>query len=326
MRIKRFVLFITLLLLPLTLVGCQNNDGFIKIGILQFMETPALTDAKDGFIKGLELEGYIEGENVRFDIQNPHGNQNEMQTMSKVLLRNNDLVFGIATPAASSLVQTAKEENIKKPILFSAVTDPVASKLIDSNENPGSYVTGTNDMNPVIEQIALAKELLPNAKKIGILYNSNEENSQIQADIAKSAATLNGLTPVEVTFSSINNLQSIATNLANSVDIIYTPTDNAVAGSIGLLDDIAVETKTPFIVGEDTLVSHITSLTIGVNYYNLGLETAKMAVDILKDGKSPSDIPSTGLTNFELVINKTALDKIGVTVPDSLLKRADLII
>lgn len=326
MRLKKIILMFTLLILPLTLVGCIKDDGLIEVGILQFMEAPALTAARQGFIDGLAKEGYIEGENIKFNILNPQGLQNEMQTMSRQLVRNSDLIFAIATPAASSVVQVSKELRSNKPILFTAVTDPVASKLISSNDFPGGNVTGTNDMNPVVEQIALAKQLLPDAKKIGILYNSNEDNSEIQAKIAIKAAKDEGLIVEEKTFSSISDIQTVAGSLANSVDIIYTPTDNMVADSIELLNDISKNYKTPFIVGEDTLVPYISSLTIGISYYNLGLKTAEMAIKILRDDVKPSEIPSTGLTDLKLVINNKFLSNIGIIVPEDLLNKANEVI
>lgn len=319
-------LFIMLLLVFVGLVatGCDDSNGKIKIGILQYLEIDALSDARRGFIDGLEAEGFVNGDNIVIELLNPETDAATMSLQAKKLVRNSDLILAIATPAASAILNEAKDQEKDTPILFTAVTDPVASLLIASNELPGGNVTGTNDMNPIAEQIGLVKQLVPNAKKIGILYTASESNSEIQANIAKAEAEKLGLSVQVSTIDTINDLRLVASQLANNVDAIYIPTDNAIAGAMGIINEVVLEKKIPVINGEVNPVYYGGSISYGIDYYKLGLETAKMAVAILRDNKRPSEIPSIGLAieKFSLVINKKQLDQIGVIIPEALIDAA----
>lgn len=320
---KLFVLL--LLLVSISLVGCEKDD-LLEIGILQYLSHNALDEARQGFIEGLAEAGFVEGENIRITIMNPETDATTLAKQAKDLVRKSDLILAIATPAASAVVNEAKEQGLDVPILFTAVTDPVDAQLIASNEHPGGNVTGTNDMNPIPEQISLVKQLLPNAQKLGIVYTASETNSEFQANIAKSEAEAAGLEVIIRTITSVNDLQQVANSLASDVDALYIPTDNAVAGAFGTVKDIIEAEGIPAIVGEPNLVQEGGSITYGVNYFNLGKLTAQMAVSILKDKTSPKDIPSTGLSEFELVINKKQLDEMGITIPETLLADADRIL
>lgn len=324
MKIKRFIFLLLLFPLIMTLASC-NND-LIVIGILQYVEHDALSEARRGFIDGLEEAGYVDGKNIKIKILNPQADTDMLTLTSSEIVRKSDLILAIATPAAIAVVNQAKEQNKNTPILFTAVTDPVDAKLIESNEKPGGNVTGTNDLNPIKEQIALVKELLPNAKKLGILYTSSEPNSQIQAGLAEAEALKLGLSVVVKTIDRVIDLQLVANQLANEVDIIYVPTDNLISSSMGVLPNILIDKKIPVIAGEAYMVRNGGSITIGVDYYRLGKETAAMAVKILKDGISPKDIPSVGLSNYSLIINKKIFDQMEITVPQELLDKADEIL
>ncbi len=304
------------------LAGC-NLGGKIQIGILQYLEHNALTEARKGFVDGLAEAGFVDGENIRIRVLNPETDAPTMALNSKELVRKSDLILAIATPAAVSVVNEAKEQGKNTPILFTAVTDPVDAKLIASNEKPGGNVTGTNDMNPIKEQIELVKRLNNDAKKLGILYTASETNSSLQAEIAKTEAEKLGLEVVIKTISSVNDLQLVANQLTSEVDMLYIPTDNVIAGAIGSLTDILVQKKVPAIVGESNMVHAGGSITYGVDYYKLGKETALMAVKILKDKVSPKDIPSVGLSEYSLIINKKQLDQMEISIPQDLLDEAD---
>lgn len=322
---KKIIGFILLLVFGIALVGCKNND-LIEIGILQYVEHNALSEARKGFIDGLKEAGYVDGDNISITVLNPQTDAPTMSLQAKELVRKSDLILAIATPAASAVVNEAKDQGKNTPILFTAVTDPVDAKLIKSNETPGGNVTGTNDMNPIKEQISLVKELLPDAKKLGIIYTGSETNSELQANVAKAEAEKVGLEVIVKTIQTVNDLQPVANQLALQVDAFYIPTDNAIAGAMGVIKDIILEKKIPAIVGEPNVVDAGGTITYGVNYYELGRLTAEMAVKILKDGVSPKDIPSVGLSEFDLVINKKQLDEIGITIPEALLEKASRIL
>lgn len=321
MKLRKIIGLFVVMLLGVLLVSCGGKDERIKIGILQFANATALDEAREGFIMVLEEHGLDEKE-VKITVENANADFSIMGQQAKTLVRNNDLVLGIATPAAQALANEVREQDLDIPVLFTAVTDPVDAGLIESNENPGGNITGTNDMNPISEQIALAKELLPEATKLGIIFSSSERNSEIQADEATLVAESLGMEVIIEKIATVNNLQQAATSLASKVDIMYIPTDNTISDSIAILDPILRNAMIPAIAGEEGMVPHIPALTIGINYLELGKVTGEQAVRILKDGVLPKDIPSVGLTNFDLVINKEALTEIEITIPESILNRA----
>lgn len=303
------------------LSGCQD-DGMIEVGILQYVEHNALSEARRGFIEGLEEAGLVDGVNISITVFNPQAEAPTMAIQAKELVRKSDLILAIATPAATAVANEAKEQGKKTPILFTAVTDPVDAKLITRADQPGGNITGTNDMNPIREQISLVKRLLPAAVKLGILYTASESNSQLQANLAKAEAEEIGLEVVVRTINNINDLQAVANQLASQVDALYIPTDNTIAGSMGVIKEIIEQRRIPAIVGEPNQVDAGGSITYGVNYYELGKLTAEMAVQILRDGKKPSEIPSVGLSEFDLIINKKQLESIGIAIPSDLLENA----
>ncbi|HEY8395567.1 MAG TPA: ABC transporter substrate-binding protein, partial [Bacilli bacterium] len=217
---RKIIVLMILFVLGIVFIGCKNDD-LIEIGILQYVEHNALSEARKGFIDGLAEAGYIDGENIRITVLNPQTDAPTMSIQAKDLVRKSDLILAIATPAASVVVNEAKDQGKKTPILFTAVTDPVDAKLIASNEAPGGNVTGTNDMNPIKEQVSLVKELLPDAKELGILYTASETNSELQANIAKTEAEKVGLDVIIRTIENINDLQLVANQLASQVDALY---------------------------------------------------------------------------------------------------------
>lgn len=321
---KLFVLLVAFSLFGL-LASCGNDD-VIEIGILQYLEHNALSEARKGFVDGLKEEGFVDGENIKIKVLNPETDAVTMALNSKELVRTSDLILAIATPAAVSVVNEAKEQGKNVPILFTAVTDPVFAKLIESNEKPGGNVTGTNDMNPIKEQIGLINELGLEVERLGIIYTASESNSEVQANIAKVEAEKLGLEVEVKTIESVNDLQIVLNQLTNNVDVLYIPTDNVIASSMGVVRDIIEEKNILAIVGESNMVHAGGSITYGVDYYRLGKQTAKMAVKILRDGVSPKDIPSVGLEEYSLVINLKQLNKIGITVPQELFEKADEVI
>ncbi len=303
--------------------GSQAASGAaekkLKIGIVQLVEHPALDAAYKGFVDGLAEAGYVDGKNITLDYQNAQGEQPNCQTIaSKLVNDKSDLILAIATPAAQAVANTTKDI----PVLVTAVTDPADAKLVASNEKPGGNVTGTSDLTPVAEQMKLLKQLLPNAKKVAMLYCSSETNSKFQVDIAKKSAAELGLETVEATVSNSNEIQQVVQSLVSKVDAIYAPTDNMIAAGMATVSMVAQPAKLPIIVGESGMVDNGGLATYGINYYDLGLLTAKQAVKILKDGAKPADMPIEYSTNCDLTINKEVAEKIGVTIPQELLDKA----
>ncbi len=308
---KKITTAISIGLAGITLAACSGSDkdtsassDTIHVGILQFMEHVSLTDAKEGFIKELEDSGL----DIVFEEMNAQGDQSNLQSMSEQLSSNNDLTLAIATPAAQSLA-LAESEN---PILFTAVTDPKDSGLVDSNEVPGGNLTGTSDMVPIEEQTSLLLSLIDQPKTIGIAYNSSEPNSKIQADLAAAALEEAGVEVLVATVTTSNDVQTTITSLAQDVDGIYLPTDNTMATTMATIGEVAAEYKVPVVAGATGMVVDGGLATYGINYYDLGRQTARMALRILQEEKDPSEIAVETSEDLELVINEEMAKILGI--------------
>lgn len=306
-------------LLSLTLIlacGAAYAEDKPVIGIIQQMDHVALNAARDGFVKALEDNGFVDGETITLDIQNGQGDQSNLATIAdRFISEKADLVLAIATTAATTMA--GKTESI--PVLGTAITDYVSAKLVESNEKPGYNVSGTSDMNPVSAQIELLKKLAPEAKTVGVLFTSGETNSVIQAAMAKEAIEAQGMTYVEGTATNTNDVQQAVQQLVGKCDAIYLPTDNVMASSMPIIYGVTAESKTPVICGESGMVYNGGLATLGISYFQLGYETGLMAVEVL-GGADISEMPIRFATEgFEYAINKTVADEIGLEIPDDLL-------
>lgn len=287
-----------------------------RIGITQIVTHPSLDAARDGFTQAIKDAGL----EVTYEQENAQGDQGVNTSIAnKFKAANLDLVLAIATPTAQATAQAITDT----PILFTAVTDPVAAKLVKSMEAPGGNVTGTTDMNPVAEQIKLVKQVKPEAKSVGIVYSSGEINSQVQVDLAKKAAAEEGLTVVEKTISSTAELQQAANSI--KADAFYVPTDNNVVSGLGTLIQVAQSAKIPVIAGEGDSVRKGAAVTYGIDYQELGKQTGQMAVRILKEGANPATTPVESLKNMTYYVNKAAAERQGVTIPEDILAKANVV-
>lgn len=302
--------------------GCTGKTGadsskVYNIGIIQYMEHSALDAAREGFIQALADNGYVDGKNIKIDLQNAQGNQSNLSTISDRFVSNNvDLVLAIATPSAQSMASKTKDI----PILGTAITDYEGAKLVDSNTSPGGNVSGTTDMNPIKEQIDLLVKLAPNAKTVGFLYTSSENNSVLQVQIAKEYIEKLGLKYVEVTVTNSNDVQQATESIVQKCDAIYIPTDNVFASAMPIVHGVTKVSKTPVICGESGMVTNGGLATLGINYKDLGYQTGLMAVKILKGEAKIKSMPIQSSTNFDFAINGTVADEIGITIPDDLKK------
>ena len=221
-----------------------------------------------------------------------------------------DLILAIATPAAQAVAGATSDI----PVLITAVTDPAASDLVESNEVPGGNITGTSDLTPVKEQISLLKKILPDAKTVGVLYCTAESNSEIQAKMAKEAIEAAGMTAVDYTVSSSNEIQTVVTSMVGKVDAIYAPTDNTIAAGMTTVAMIANENKIPTICGEEGMVKAGGLATYGIDYYELGYLTGKQAVKILTEGADVSKMPIEylPLEKCKLSVNEETAKTLGI--------------
>ena len=287
----------------------------LKVGIVQYMDHVALDAAREGFVAALADNGYVDGENIAIDLQNAQGDQSNLSTISdRFVSEKENLVLAIATPATQAIAGKTTEI----PILGTAVTDYVSARLVDSNEAPGSNVTGTTDMNPIKEQIDLLVKLVPDAKTVGVLYTSSEDNSILQAGIAKEAIEKLGLNYVEVTVTNSNDVQQATQSIVGKCDAIYIPTDNTFATAMPVVYGVTSVSKTPVICGESGMVDNGGLATLGINYYDLGYQTGLMGVKILKGEAEPASMPIEASTKFDFAINGAVAEEIGLTIPADL--------
>lgn len=286
-----------------------TDDTTYKIGVLQLTQHAALDKTNEGFIAALDESGI----KYEVDQQNASGEQSACQTIAEKLVNDgNDLIYAIATPAAQAVAGVTSEI----PIVLSAVTDPAESGLVASNDAPGGNVTGTSDLTPVKEQIELLKQILPDAKTVGILFCSSESNSEIQAAMAREACEANGLEHIDFTVSSSNEIQTVVESMVGKVDVIYAPTDNTIAAGMPTVSMIATDNGLPIICGEQGMVDAGGLATYGIDYYQLGYMAGQMAVEILRDGADPATMPIGYLSadQCELSVNDETAAALGIDV------------
>ncbi len=315
-------LLLGVLLVSILAAGC-GPQADLRIGIVQIAEHDALDDARDGFIKALKEEGFEDGKNVIIDIQNAQGEFTTASTIVEGFVADKvDLILAIATPSAQAALNATKEI----PIVITAVTDPVSTGLANSLEKPGTNVTGTHDMNPVKDQLDLLLEIFPDATRIGVIFNSSEDNSLVQVEILEEEAARAGLTVVKAPVTTTGEVSTAAESLLGKVDVIYVPTDNTVVEAIASVIQVSEEHLVPVIPGEASCVRAGALATIGIDYSVLGYQTGKMAAKILRGEAEPANMPIEGQSKYSIAVNKVTAAKFKITLPQSLLERADEII
>lgn len=311
-----------------TLAGCgaggNANNGSasaeksdkLQVGVIQLASHVALDQAHKGFEDGLAANGLEIGKDVEIDFQNAQGDQSNLDTITKKFASDKkDLVCAIATPAAVQMASASKEI----PIVGTAITDYEAAKLVKSNEKPEGNVTGTSDMNPIAEQVALIKKMVPDVKTVGMIYSSAEENSRIQSELFTAECKKAGIEVESTTVSNVNEIQQAATNLVGKkLDAVYVPTDNLLSTAIANLCGITNAKKLPVFVGEVGELNGGGLATVSVDYYELGKQAGAMAAKILKGEAKPADMPVEMPAVTATAINKIAVDAVGLEVPSDL--------
>lgn len=311
------------------LAGCGGGDAqqdaeMHKVGIVQLMQHGALDQANEGLVAGLADGGYVVGENLEIDQQNAQGDQSNLQGIAQQFLSNEvEMIMAIATPAAQ--VMASATEDI--PIVATAITSFEQAGLVESDEAPNTNVTGTHDMTPIAEQIDLLLQVLPDAKTIGTVYTSSEKNSQVQVGILKEVCAEKGLTVVERTISTVNDIQQATQSLVEEgVDAVWLCTDNNVASAmpqvVGVTDAAGIIT----VCGEESMVYAGGTITYGINFYQIGYDAGLMAAQILDGESVPAEMPIQGpkQEDLKLVINPEAVEIIGVEIPAELMEQATL--
>ncbi len=298
-------------------VAPVEGGEMLEIGIVNYVSHPALDAVQQGFIDGLAEAGYKDGEKVTLDLQNAQADQGTLTAIANQFAQGGkDLVLAIATPSGQAVAQVITD----KPVLFGAVTDPVAADLVADWDAPGGNITGASDLNPVADQLKLLLEIAPDVKTVGIVYSSGEVNAEVQVEAAEEAAKELGLTIEKSAVSNSSEVQQAAQSL--DVDAFYVPTDNNVVAGIEALIQVAEQKKIAVVASDEGSVERGAAASLTVNYEEQGRDLAAMAVDIFENDADTATMPVKLQETFDLNVNPDAAERMGVAIPDDMAERA----
>ena len=293
-----------------------------SVAVTAIVEHPALDAVRDGVQDALKKAGYEPGKNLKWQYQSAQGNTGTAAQIARKFVGDRpDAIVAIATPPAQSVVAATKDV----PVVYSAVTDPVAAQLVPSMEPSGTNVTGVSDLLALDKQVELIKKVVPNAKRVGMVYNPGEANSVVVVKRLQELLPKSGLTLVEAAAPRTVDVASAARSLIGKVDVIYTNTDNNVVSAYESLVKVGNDAKIPLVASDTDSVKRGAIAALGIDYHDLGMQTGKIVVRILK-GEKPGAIASETSSNLRLFVNPGAATKQGVTLPDALVKSAAEII
>jgi putative ABC transport system substrate-binding protein len=297
-----------------------------RIAISTIVEVPALIETRDGALAALAERGYVVGVNLEVDYQNANGNMPTQQQIAKKFVGDNpDVIMPITTPTSQAVI--ASTDTI--PIVFATVTDPIKAKLITQYKQPGGNVTGVSDAAPIVQQLDLMETIVPGLKRIGFIYNPGLDNALATLGWMKDLAGPRGIEIVESPAPTTNEVGIATRKLIGKVDAIYVPNDTTVVAALEAIIKVGQDVDMPIFAGETGAVARGAIASVGLDYLAVGEIAGNMIADIL-DGKKPGEIDAViayeVLSKFKIVVNKGSAEKMGVTIPDGLLKIATEII
>ncbi|MEL6556074.1 MAG: ABC transporter substrate-binding protein [Cyanobacteria bacterium J06621_11] len=308
------------------LSGCGNGTPTVGgtedlpfVAVTQIVEHPALDAVRDGVKDELAEAGYEEGASLRWEWQSAQGNPaTATQIANKYAGAQPNVIVAIATPSAQSAAAAATNT----PIIFSAVTDPVGAKLVENAEKPGGNISGVSDLSPIAQQLALIKEVLPEASTLGVIYNAGEDNSVSLVSLINENAADQTLTIKEVTVSATSEVSGAARSLIGSVDAIYIPTDNTVVSALESVIQVGQDNQVPVFAGDTDSVERGAIAALSFDYYDVGRQTGAMVTRVLQ-GSRPGDLAVEYVQDLKLSINPAAAEAMGVDFPESVTSAAD---
>lgn len=310
--------------------GCGSKDeGSNKSGktpvvsVAQIVEHKSLNTIRDSFTAEMEELGYKDGENIKLDYKDAGGQQNTLNSIMSTFAGNkSDVIVAIATPTAMAAAKYSKDI----PVVFSAVSDPVGAGLMKDLNKPDNNITGTSDEIQVDQILDLALKVNPKLKKLGFIYNSSEANSVSNLEKAKAFCKEHNIELIEGSGANITDIQSAVSVLTEKCDAIFAPNDNTVASSMSVLVETANKKKVPVYTGADSMVSDGGFASVGIDYTDLGKETARMVDKILK-GEKVADIPvKVFKENLNIYVNEKTMKELGVTLPKEIQDSKNLVI
>lgn len=288
------------------------------VAITSIVDHPALNAVHEGAKAALGRAGFNHGKEIKVIFENAQGQPaTAVQIARKFVGEDPAVIIAISTPSAQAAAAATKSI----PIVFSAVTDPVGAQLVASAEKPGGNVTGVSDRSPVDDQVALIRELTPDVKTVGVLFNPGEPNSVTSVKELKDAAAKIGITVIEAPATKTAEVQGAARALVGKADAAFVPTDNTVVSAFEAVAGALTAAKIPLYAADTDSVARGALASVGFNYRQVGEQTGELAARILK-GEQPADLPVVFAQGTDLFINKGVAEKLGVTLSDDVLQRA----
>ncbi len=321
---KSASLIMVLALVIATMAGCGDDNkpagsasgggdnASYTIGICQQLEHPALDEATKGFQAAVEEK--LGKDNVKFDLQNAQGEAANCSTIAAGFVASDvDLIMANATGS----LQASAAATADIPIVATSVTDyATALDISDWTGSTGKNITGTSDLAPLEQQAAMIKEIVPDAKMVGLLYCSNEPNSIYQINKVKEELAKMSIECKEYSAADSNEIQAVVSNAVKECDVLYIPTDNTMANNTEIVNNIATPAKIPVIAGEEGICKGCGVATLSISYYDIGYRAGEMAAEILKDGKDPKDMPIETAKEFKKLYNPTIAQALSITIPE----------
>lgn len=303
------------------LVSCSNQEKKIKtVGVTQLMTNPGIDAIRLGFLDEMSKLGYKDGENIKFIQTNAQGDNSTAVGIAKKYVNDKcDLIFAITTPTAQICANEIKGTNI--PMVFGAVTDPVSAGLVATMQNPGGNITGTSDKWPTDAQFDLLLRLIPNVKRIGVVYNPGENNSEINMKEIENVCLNKGLELIKVSVTNTSEVYAAAQSLVGRIDAFYVSADNTVITAMDAVIKVSEKNKIPLLPGVSSNVEQGGFGTLGPNYFDIGVETARITDRVLK-GEKPANIPVSTAKKFEYFFNLKSARATNIIIPEELLKQA----
>jgi putative ABC transport system substrate-binding protein len=314
---------LNILLFSLAIATNIANASEMKtVAITQIVEHPALDACRKGVEDSLKNEGFIKGKNLKIIFENAQGQiANTISIAKKFAGKKPDVIVAIATPSAQAVAKSASNINL----VFSAITDPIGAGLVKTLKAPGGKITGVSDLSPVHYHLDLVKTILPNIKKIGVVYNSGEANSMTLVNLLKKASAKSNIKVVEAIALKSSEVLTATRSLIGKVDAIYIPTDNTIVSAFEAVVKVGQDAKIPVFAGDTSSVKRGAIAALGFDYYDVGIQTGKMVADVL-NGKNPGSINIETVSKLKLSVNLKAAEKMGIKIPNILQILADEII
>ena len=327
---KKVVLTVMAMMMAVVMLTACGSDKtgdsgkkVYKVGVTQYADHPSLDNCREGFIKGLEDNGFVEGDNLEIEYQAAQANDSMNTQIAQTFANGGmDLVCGIATPSAQALYVACKEKKI--PVVFNAISDPIGAGLAVSETEPMEGISGVSDLLPVEDQLKLIRAVLPDAKKIGILYTTSEMNSISTIEIYKNLAPKYGFEIVDKGIAKQAEVTQAADVLLNEVDCISNLTDNTVVAALSAVLEKANAKNIPVFGSEEEQVKNGCIASAGLDYLSLGVQAGNMAARVLK-GEDISKIPFETIKESKLTVNESVASKLGIEIPEEISGNADIV-